>query len=273
MKYKMKILLPILFSVFIFSLVSPDMPVHASEKGTITTNCQMFSGETTNTDIAIENTDPVAHTYTLAYQPLPTDFYGCFKQNNSVVTTITVPASASGIVTFSIDVPIDSKTKSLAVPLIFTKDDGSADTFTITYTLNQDYAVAISNNVSLLKAMNGETITLDIGVTNTGTKDLTDLALTIDAPYKWITESVTPQTLNLKKGESGLYKVSIITPASGQSGTYPIKITCSNDLIASTELSVPVQVSTSANYFWLIAGIISALLVFTLFFFKKNGRR
>lgn len=273
MKYKIKILSSIVFSVLAFIIISPGLTVHASEEIPITTNCEMISGETTSTDIAITNTDTVEHTYTLSYDSLPSDFNGYFKQNNTVVDTVTIHASESDILTFSIDVPTDTATKSLSVPLLFTRDDGVTDTFMITYTLNLDYAVTISNNVTLLKATNGDTINLDVGVTNTGTKDLNGLTLTIDAPYKWVTESVTPETIDLKAGETLGYKVSLIIPTSGQAGEYPIKLTCSNEQITSNELSVPVVVSTNIQYFWWITGIIAALIAFTLLYFKKHGRR
>ncbi len=273
MKTKLKILPALLFTALLFTGMLPSQATFASAGTQITAANEMVSGETTSTTIAVWNTDTAEHTYTLTYDYLPADFHGYFMQNNTVTDTVTIPASESAVLAFLVDVPADTTTKELHISLNAVKEDGTANTFPVTYTLNNEYGVVISNNVTLIKATNGDTITLDIGVTNTGTRDLSGLALSVDAPYKWITENITPENISLKAGETGVYKVSLIIPTSGQAGEYPVKLTCSNDQVTSSELVASVAVSTSVQYFWWIAGVVAVVLVFTLLYFKKHGRR
>ena len=112
----------------------------------------MVSGETTSTTIAVWNTDTAEHTYTLTYDYLPADFHGYFMQNNTVTDTVTIPASESAVLAFLVDVPADTTTKELHISLNAVKEDGTANTFPVTYTLNNEYGVVISNNVTLIKA-------------------------------------------------------------------------------------------------------------------------
>ena len=273
MKYKNKKFLSILFALIVLPMAFPGMPVSAATDSSVTTIYQMNSGGTTSADISIKNGDSVDHNYTLVYDSLPNDFHGYFTKDGKVVREILIPASSESNVTFSVDVPAATTTTKLAVPLNITRDDGKSETLTLSYSMNQDYTVSISSNLSLIKAINGDSITLDIGVTNTGNKDLTSLTLNAEPPYKWITESLEPNTLDLKSGETAIFKAKISIPTSQQAGEYPIKLTCSNAQITSNELTVPVAVSTSFNYFWWVAGSIIVLILFTLFYFKKHGRR
>lgn len=273
MKYNVKISLSLLFALLVLPITFPGMPVLAATDSSVTTIYQMNSGETTSSDISIKNGDSAEHNYTLAFDSIPKDFHGYFTKEGKVIQEILIPASSESSITFSVDVPVTTTTTKLAVPLNITRDDGKNETLILSYAMNQDYTVSISSNLSLIKAINGDSITLDIGVTNTGSKDLTNLTLNAEPPYKWITESLEPNTLDLKSGETAIYKAKISIPTSQQAGEYPIKLTCSNSQITSNELTVPVAVSTSFNYFWWVAGSIIVLILFTLFYFKKHGRR
>lgn len=264
-------LLVLLTLIILF--IIPGRNVFASEVPSITNDYQMLPGETTSARLSIENYDSISHSYSLAFEQMPTDFHGYFMLDGKVTQKIDLMPSHKSILTFSIDVPSNVSLDNLLIPLLITRDDGVKETLAMSYTLNQDYHLSISSNVSLMKAINGDSINLELGVTNTGNKDLADLTPQIELPYKWILTSISPATLNIKSGDTGLYEVKITVPASQQAGEYPVKISCSNSVVTSNELSVPVAVSTSINYFWWVAGLVVLLTVFTIFYFKKHGRR
>lgn len=273
MKNKKTIYSFLIIFTLVFSYMPPSMKAFASDMPSVTTDYQILPGETTSSRLSIENKDTLSHSYSLAFEQMPYDFNGYFTMDGKVIHTIDIPAGQKSIIYFSIDVPASTTTTSLSIPVNITRDNGIKETLTMSYTLNQDYALSIASNVSLMKAINGDTITLEIGVTNTGNKDLTLLTLTTNLPYKWIMDSINPASLNLKAGETGLYTVKVTVPSSPQAGEYPIKISCSNSQVTSNEITVPVAVSTNINYFWWVASLVVILAVFTIFYFRKHGRR
>ncbi|MDD3139523.1 MAG: NEW3 domain-containing protein [Lachnospiraceae bacterium] len=257
----------------VFSFMQKDIQVFASEVPSITSNYEMVPGESTNARISLENMDTVPHTYTLNFGQLPEGFNGYFSLDGKVINSITISASQKNLINFFIDVPLNTSATNMSIPLEIIRDDGVKESLSVSFTLNPNYALSISSSIQSIKAINGDSIMLEIGVTNTGNKDLTDLSLQVDPPYKWIVDNVDPTNLTLKPGENSLYKLKVTIPTSGQAGQYPINISCTNSDVTSNSISIPVNVSTSVNYFWWITGIIGVLLIFTILYFKKHGRR
>ena len=263
----------IIILTILFSCIPIDKKALASDLPSVTTDYQMLSGEITSARISVENKDIKSHTYSLRFGQLPEGFQGYFSMEGKVIDSLDLSASQKSIIYFFVDVPSNTTITDLSVSLNILREDGVKEALSVSYTLNGDYAVSILSNIKSIKVINGDSINLEIGVTNTGNKELANLNLQVDSPYKWILENVSPTGLNLKSGDTGLYKIKVTVPSSQQSGEYPVKISCSNAEVTSNPLTVPVTVSTNVNYLWWIAGPIVILLVFTLFYFKKHGRR
>ncbi|HWT76459.1 MAG TPA: NEW3 domain-containing protein [Mobilitalea sp.] len=247
--------------------------VFANDQSSTITNYLMYPGETANARLSIENKDIKSHTYSLSFEQLTEGFHGYFSIEGKVIDSIQLSASQKSIINFSLEVPVNPSISDMSVPLDILRDDGTRDNITLNYTLNQDYSISITCNLQSIKAINGDTISLEIGVANTGNKDLSALSLQVELPYKWILERQDPSNLDIKSGETGLYKLALTIPPSQQACEYPIKISCSNTEVSSNSVTVPVTVSTSINLLWWIAGIIVLLSIFTLLYFKKHGRR
>lgn len=245
----------------------------AASLPSVTTNYQIMTGKTTSALISVENNDTKPHTFSLKANQLPRDFNGYFTLDGKVVNSIAISATQKSIIQFCIDIPIKPSTTEFTAPLQILRDDGVEESLHLSYTLNQDYALKISNHVQSVKAVNGNSIQLEIGVTNIGNKELKDLNLQAELPYKWLLEKVEQKGLNLKPNESGISSLNVTIPASQPAGKFPVKITCSNADTKSNEVSVPVVVSTSTNYLWWVVCGILILLGFTVLFFRKHGRR
>ena len=273
MKNKKVIYSFLIIFTLVFSYMLPNMKAFANDVPSVTNDYQILPGATTSSRISIENKDSMDHSYSLAFEQIPNDFNGYFTTDGKLIQTIDIAAGHKSIVYFSIDVPVTTTTSCLSIPANITREDGIKETLTMSYTLNQDYALSITSNVSLMKAINGDSIMLEIGVTNTGNKDLTNLTLATNPPYKWVMDSIKPASLNIKTGETGLYEVKVTVPSSQQAGEYPIKISCANSQVTSNEITIPVAVSTNINYFWWVASLVVILAVFTIFYFRKHGRR
>ena len=260
-------------SAILFCILTLKVTAFAKDLPSVTTNYQMKAGETTSTRLSVENTDTKNHTYSLKTTQLPKDFNGYFTLDGKVVDSIDIPTSQKSMIEFCIDTPINSTITEVSVSLQILREDGVNEIIYVSYYLNEAYALEISSNVQSFNAVNGNSIRLEIGVVNTGSKELTDLKLQVEPPYKWILEKVEPMSLRLKPNGTGVFVVNVTIPSSGQAGQYPVKATCSNAEIKSNVVTVPVNVSTSTNYFWWVAGGIVILLIFTIMFFKKHGRR
>jgi len=273
MKAKKTIFSLFVLSTILFCILALKKTAFAENLPSATTNYQMKAGETTSAIVSVENNDTKPHTYSLLTPKLPNNFNGYFTLDGKVVDRIDIPASQKSMIQFCIETPINPSVTEVSVALQIFREDGINETLYLSYTLNQDYALEITSNMQTINAVNGSSIRFEIGVTNTGNKELTELNLQVEPPYKWLLEKIEPTSLNLKPNETGVYVVNVTIPTSGQAGQFPIKATCSNADTKSNEVTVPVNVSTSTNYFWWVAGGIVILLIFTIVFFRKHGRR
>lgn len=133
--------------------------------------------------------------------------------------------------------------------------------------------LTLSSETDTLRVTNGKSVSLTVKVENTGTSQVSGIRPKVDLPYKWIVESVKPESLDLQPAQSGLFVLTFAVPPSQNAGTHEIKLICQNGTLESNALVMPAAVSTDIRYLWFItAGVLGVALI-ALVYFKKHGRR
>lgn len=223
--------------------------------------------------IMIENNEPVTHIYTLQNNQLPEGFNGYFLADKKVIQTIECPPNSKKLIEFRLEAPEKISQDIVDINITLLCDDKTQTDIPLSFTVNKDYSVEIANNIKKLEIINGDSISLDIAIRNTGNKDLNDLAPSFTLPYKWILESVMPDKINLKPDETGMFTIKISVPASQASGNYEIKAKGVNSDVQSGETVIPVTVNTNINFAWWIIGTLIIAGIVTFLYFRKHGRR
>jgi len=223
--------------------------------------------------ISVKNTDINSHKYSLSYGTLPSNFKAEFLLEGKVAKQIEVKAKDTVVVLLQVDVPRNVKAGTEIIKVNVKRDDGQNDMLPLSVTMNNDYSLVLTNQVKGLNVINGKSTSFDIEVKNTGSKLLSNVSLKLELPYKWILQSLNPEKVDLKPGESGLFKVQISIPTSETAGNKSIKLASISGSISSPQSEIVITVQNNPNYFYFVVGFIIIIGIVTLLFFRKNGRR
>lgn len=133
--------------------------------------------------------------------------------------------------------------------------------------------LALSCETDTLRVTNGKSVSLTVKVENTGASQVSGIRPKVDLPYKWVTESVKPENLDLQPGESGSFVLTFTVPPSQNAGTHEIKLICQNGTLESNVLVITAMVSTDIRYLWFITAGVVVVAMIALVYFKTHGRR
>jgi uncharacterized membrane protein len=261
--------------VLILLLLWSSFTVMAAEIGTtvLSSNYLIIPGNGTITRIMVENKDIKHHRFDLKVAELPKDFKTYFMLEGKLTKAIEMKPSEKRLIELRIEAPLKILQDSGTFKIKLLREDGIESFIPVSFTINRDFALKITNGIKKLETMNGKMMSFDIAVTNSGNKELKSLGLKVDLPYKWSLENVLPDRLSLKPGENGLFKLNVFVPSTQAAGNFAIKIKSLNIDAASSEISIPVTVTASAGYAWLVIGLVLVFGVITILYFRKHGRR
>lgn len=221
----------------------------------------------------IRNDDSINHKYALTYGLIPKELQADFILDSKIINEVEVKAQDSIIAGLKVKMPAGASAGTTVIDIQAKRDDGQIYELPVSVTVNNDYSMVITNRIDGLSVITGQDLSFDVSVLNNGGKNLDNIKLSLDLPYKWILQNTNPGKLSLKPGESGLYKVKISIPPSQVSGNYTIKATAASDSTTSEKVGIPVTVQNNPNYLFWIIGIIAAAGLGTLLYFRKHGRR
>jgi uncharacterized membrane protein len=230
------------------------------------------AGET-SFHLLIRNEDTQLHNYKLAYDLMPQGMQGKFVQQPKDAAKVAIEPLTSLLVEARISVPESTTAGNHQIIVKVDRDDGQVSFTPLSLTINRDYALSISNEIQNLSGINGQNLSFQIAVANTGKLPLNQVGIKLDLPYKWMVQRVSPEKMNLKPGENGLFNIQLAIPASQAAGNFQLKATAVTGNISSPVKVIPVTIQSNHNYlFWVIALLVLAAIS-TLLYFRKHGRR
>ncbi|MCA9919641.1 MAG: hypothetical protein KC445_16900, partial [Anaerolineales bacterium] len=144
--------------------------------------------------LEIHNETAVTHDYALALSGLPNGLTATFTQGGPLVSQITVPANEYGSATMQVEVPVETAVGHYTAQFTAVRDDGEQLTMPVTLNVENTYAVKIVSQNLNLTAFSGKEFAFDVTAVNSGAAAVTNLALTLDTPAKWIVQT-TPATI------------------------------------------------------------------------------
>lgn len=223
--------------------------------------------------IMVENKDAKTHHYNLQATGLPEGFKAYFTLQGKMIEGLDILSSEKRIIELHINTPLKAAQDNGLIKVKTSRDDGLETIMSVSFTVNHDFSLEITNEIKKLESLNGKSLSFDIAVTNTGNKELKDLGLKVDLPYKWMLNKLTPEKLSLKPRENAVFRLNISIPPSEGSGNNTLKIRSFNEAATSQEISIPVTVTATAGYAWWAIGLVLVVGIVTVIYFRKNVRR
>jgi uncharacterized membrane protein len=231
------------------------------------------AGQTATFEIELRNETAQEHQYDLSLNGLPDMFTTTFTQGGPVISAVQVAANAAITLALRVEVPLDTPVGRYTADFSALRDDGVAVTTPITLNVENTYAIRITSQNVNVSTFSGKEFTFDATASNTGAAIVTNLALVVDAPAKWVVR-VDPAAIDhLEPGNTVDFHVQVVVPASQVAIDQPITLSLTSDQTTSPNSSLMVRVQSNPNYL-LPAGLIVLVAVAGVFvYFRVKGRR
>ncbi len=136
-----------------------------------------------------------------------------------------------------------------------------------------DSSLTVTSAEKTLKVVSGQSVVLHIEVTNSSSTEMTNINAQIDLPYKWIIQSLEPESLSLLPGESGEFSIQLAVPSSENASTHTLNVSCTSGDITSDNINIPVAVVTNPLFGYMILGSIALMVAATILYFRRGIRR
>ena len=264
------IVVSMLFCLTPFTLIARAVGSGITE---LSANYLIIPGGESVTRIMVENKDSKVHRFNLQAAGVPDGFKAYFILEDKVIEKLDLPAAGKRMVELHLNTPLKILQDNGLIRIKSIREDGIESMILVSFTVSHDFSLEIINGIKKLEAMNGKSLGFDIAVTNTGNKELKDLSLKVDLPYKWTLEKIIPEKFTLKAGENAVFRLNVSIPSSQASGNSTVKIKSFNGDIASQWISIPVKVTASAGYALWAIGLVVVAGIVTVLYFRKYGRR
>ena len=136
-----------------------------------------------------------------------------------------------------------------------------------------DSPLTVTSAEKTLKVVNGQSVTLHITAVNSSNIQMNAVNVQIDLPYKWIIQSMEPESLSLLPGESDEFSIQLAVPSSENASTHTLNVSCKSGDITSDIVNIPVAVVTNPLYGYVIFGSVALMVAATILYFRRGIRR
>lgn len=223
--------------------------------------------------IELHNETAVAHDYTLALSGLPDSLTATFTQGGPLVNQIAIEANAYALVTMQLVVPAETAVGRYTAQFSATRDDSDSLTLPVTLNVENVYAVKIISQNLNLTAFSGQSFTFDVTAANSGAAAITNLALAVDMPAKWIVQTDPASMPNIEPGAEAAFQVTVLVPASQVSKDQELKLALTSDQITSPDSSLMVRVQKSPTFLYVTTAVMGLAILGVFVYFRRKGRR
>ena len=145
-------------------------------------------------------------------------------------------------------------------------------TFKAIITATYDFTLTSKTGMLNTKATSGKNNPFIIVLTSTGSADIENIALTADAPEKWIIKFEPEKIETFKSEETKEIKVTITPPDKTIAGDYMLTFSANSEN-SSKNIDIRVTVETPSIWGWVGIGIIVIVVIGVAIIFAKLGRR
>ncbi len=231
------------------------------------------AGQPATYTIELHNDTAVAHEYGLALAGLPHAMTATVSEGGPALDRVRIAANTYRQIALRIDVPPDTHVGRYATAFTATRDDNTVMTLPVVLHVENTYAVRITSQNVNVNTFSGQEFTFEATASNTGAAPITNVALAVDAPARWVVHVDPGATASLEPGAQASYTVRVLVPATQAAIDQRLTLSATSDQANSPDAALLVRVQTSPNLL-LYAGMIGLVAVVgVLVYFRIKGRR
>jgi uncharacterized membrane protein len=196
-----------------------------------------------------------------------------FKFNYQLVTSVNVEANNSANITVEIKPPQGIEAGTYKIPVSAATASTSATTV-LEVVITGSYGMELSTPTGLLSTSitAGDSKRVELSITNTGSSELTDVALEFSAPINWDITFDPKKIDKIQPGKVAKAFATIKADKKAIAGDYVTNIDSKTPEVSS-KISLRVSVETPLLYGWVGILVILAALGSIYYLFRKYGRR
>lgn len=262
----------IAFSLFTLLMLAALAPL-AAQADEIVLAQTVQASQTAVYQIALHNETAVAHTYTLALNGLPATLTVTFNQGGAALTQVEVAANEYGLVEVRVAVPAETAVAPYPAQFTATRDDGQTLSQPLTLNVENIYAVQIASQTLNVSAFSGQTFGFEVTAVNSGAATLSNLALQVEAPAKWVVQTTPPVIPALEPGAEITLQAQVFVPASQVASDQTLQLTLTSDQTSSPASSLVVRVQNSPTFLYAALVLMGLALAAAIVYFRRKGRR
>ncbi|NBD25835.1 COG1470 family protein [Paenibacillus glycinis] len=259
--------------------VSLPLSVQVSEQGTFRTelttdqpNMQGHSDSTFTFSATLRNRTAEKQTYALQAQAEP-GWDATFTDGSNSVTSVEVDPNGEKSISISIKPPETVKAGTYKIPIAAGNNATSADTAVeAVVTGTYDLKLSTADDVLSTDVTAGSERRLDMVVTNAGSSELKNVALSAETPSGWEVSFEPANVDTIAPGGTTHVQATIKADKKALAGDYVVGITAAAPE-KSADAQIRVAVKSSVLWGWVGILIILAVAGGIYFLFRKYGRR
>lgn len=257
--------------LLLFVSVNPVLAADANAE--LTSSCTVSMGESRAVSFAIKNPDQLEHRYTLSIEGGTNHYDTSFLVATGPITELTLAPGTSGQFDLNLALQETPQINLDTLRIKATDENGQENVTVLSVIINPDYQLVLTGLSDRAEILNGKTGVLNFSVKNNGSKAVSGVRLQAQLPNKWRISQGADTTINLKPGETGIFKITVEVPSTQVAGNQQLKLSAVSEQTASNTVSLPVTVKTSSTIAWWMIGVFVIVAGITVIQFRKHGRR
>jgi len=196
-----------------------------------------------------------------------------FRANYQAVTSVNVEPNANQSVTIEVKPPERVEAGKYKIPVTASTGSSSAS-LELEVVITGTYGIELSTPTGLLstKMTAGREKNIDLIVRNTGTAELTSIAMNYSGPVNWTCDFEPKKIDRLAPNDTARVVAKLKTDKKAIPGDYVAYID-STTPEATSKITYRVTIETPLLWGWVGIGIIAAAIGSVYYLFRKYGRR
>ncbi|MBX3029412.1 MAG: hypothetical protein KF809_04590 [Chloroflexi bacterium] len=249
---------------------------------TLTGDVPVLQGSTTATftfNLRLRNDTPESQTFTFTGQGL--DAAAAWDvtvqpSGQAQAASVVVDAGSSQNLTATVRPPTDAAAGDYAIVVTATGDQGDTAQLPLGIRLTGSYSFTMVSSDGRLNtsATAGQLTEYQVLITNTGSADLANVALTATPPAGWTVTWDTPAIELIPVGQSATATAQITPASNAIAGDYIVTLTARADQVTAAQtIQLRTTVETSSVWGFVGIALIGLVLVGLFLVFRRYGRR
>ena len=230
-------------------------------------------GQSASYSVAIRNTGPSGRSYTPDVRGLPDGVTAAALDDGGVVNRIEVSGSDTGSVLFRLTAAENAVPGAYRVTVVAGATESASLPVPVRLVVTDPFRIAVEDHTLSATVVSGQGFDLRMSVSNTGSRPVDALSLSVDAPAKWIVEPDPANVRHLQPGERTVLRARVLVPASQEPTRKEFSMLASSADVRSPAVSVSVDVQKSLRLLFIALAIIAVVPVVAVGYVRRKGRR